>query len=706
MSDRKDQIKKENIRDDISDISEASSEYHEIEPYIKTPSPPIPIRDTTITPVESVEISSTPSSVSSRLGHLEEQRKLHSESRKNQAARNSITTLINQTRKQEASKSDKMISNSPDDGNSDSDHEQEEVEKVLDSELVSDDEISARDMESLVKAAYYDLLVVLPLMFLPTVLVYLFVSGPFDNVFIMKDPQYITKVSEFFRYNIFASIAYGLFVIFDVLSLVIPEGILVFTPTEKDNKATKFIREQLHLIINVRNNIALSTWLLALVPLAAWILYNSMFTTPLALLNKIFESKVEKKVAEASSSAVAVKLLAEGQNMMMQRNIEVTLVLLAIFSTVLAVEKYLMQIIALRFHRSAFSTRISDSNHQFSYLLKLYEAVKYGKPRVISSTSSVNLLDIDSSIDLSYDKGLHLTSVHRAKSVAKLIFRTILPANGERDYVVVEDFEKWTNKPKETFACLDLDESGKVHSAELEEAVVEIFNTRDNLCRGLKSNGRIVKKLDGLFLIVALCIGGVLASPIFDVGAIKLLMSLGVLSTGFGFLFHSTAKSCFESLLFVFIQHPFDVGDRVVIDDETFVVEDIEIFTTRMVRWDGVTVYIANSSLCSKAIQNIRRSDDQLESLALKIKGDTPTESLLTFRQELHKELIKNTGNFTGEVDLANLDKLPSNNEALSFIVLAQVRGNFQNPAKRNVRKTELLAIVERALQASSITKA
>ena len=703
MSDSNDQPRNGNVRDDISDKSEAPSEYHELEPYAKTPSPPIPIRDATLTPNDSEHSLSTTSSVSSRLGHLKEQRRMHSEARRSQATNNSITSINSLESKKSQSKADKMIINSPDGGDEHSDCDQDEVEKVLDAELVSDDEISARDIENVCKAANYDLLFLLPLLFLPSIPLYFCLTDPIENIFTMKDPKFMTSATEFFRYNIFASLAYGFYVIYDVLSLIIPEGILVFTPKEKDNKATKFIREQIHLIINVRQNISISAWLLTLVPLAGLILYESMFTNPLDMMNEIF---VAKAVSAAADSSIEEKLIADGKNMMIQKNIEVTLVLLAMFSSVHAIEKYLMQMIGLSFHRTAFSQRISDCNHRYELVLKLCEAVKFGKPRVLSSNSSVNLLDIDSSAELSFDKGIHLTSIHRAKSIAKLIYRTLLPVDSGRDYLLPEDFSKWTNQSKETFECLDFDNSGQLYASKVEEAIIEIYNTRDSLNRGLKANGKIVKKLDMLLFIIFMCIGGLLVSPVLDIGTGKLLMSLGFLSTGFGFLFHSTAKSSFESLIFVFLQHPFDVGDRVVIDDETFVVDDIEVFTTKMVRWDGITVYIANSSLSSKTILNIRRSEDQLESLALKINGDTPTESLLTFRQELKTELMKNSSNFTGELDLANLDQLPSSNEPLSFTVLAQVRGNFQNPAKRNARKTEFLAIVERALKSSNITKA
>ena len=33
-----------------------------------------------------------------------------------------------------------------------------------------------------------------------------------------------------------------------------------------------------------------------------------------------------------------------------------------------------------------------------------------------------------------------------------------------------------------------------------------------------------------------------------------------------GFMFNNTAKTVFEAIIFVFVMHPFDVGDRCVID--------------------------------------------------------------------------------------------------------------------------------------------
>ena len=713
MSDS-DSEKSNKSNDDVRENDSVTSEYHNL----KTPSPPIPIRPSVATPAsdgQNTPISIT-SSVSSRLGHLEDQKKSHSQSRQSQAAKNSVTSIASKkstiSKVSAVAKTDKMISNSPGGSNSDDDdfEDDEDVEKVLDEELVSDDVKSARNMERLVGTAYFDLFIILPVMLIPSLALYLCLNGPFYNIICTKNPEVMNLTMECIRYNLFSAIAYGLFVIFDVLSLVIPEVILLFHPSVKTKDGTKslstIVRSQMNLLIDVRKNVAFSLWFIALVPLAGTLLYKSMFLTPWDLLHKIITIDLEKLVEDtAKNEQEKMKMIADETNSLMQRYAEITFVLLAIFSSVLAVEKYCVQLFSLNFHSKAFAKRISECNKNFGYLIRLYEAVKFGKPRVLSNNSLIS--DFDSTTDLKTDKGIHLTSLHRAKSIAKLIYRSLLPADADgRDYLLVEDFKKWTNYPVETFASFDLDQTGKLSEIEIEDAVVEIYNSRTNLLRGLKSNARVVKKLDNLFVITAVLIGGVLASPVFDVGAVSLLATMSVFSASFGFLFHSTAKSCFESILFVFIQHPFDVGDRVIIDGETFVIEDIEVFTTKMIRWDGILVYITNFSLCSKIIQNVRRSENQIESLDLKIKGDTPAESILSLTAELKKQLESHKRNFTGQINLAHLDKLPVNNEPVSLSVQAQVRGNFQNPAKMNSRKTELFDIVEKALLNCNISKA
>ena len=61
-----------------------------------------------------------------------------------------------------------------------------------------------------------------------------------------------------------------------------------------------------------------------------------------------------------------------------------------------------------------------------------------------------------------------------------------------------------------------------------------------------------------LIIIVWLLIVGLLTTK-----ALLLILSQVVLAV---FLFGNTAKNVFEAIIFLFVTHPFDVGDRCVID--------------------------------------------------------------------------------------------------------------------------------------------
>lgn len=50
------------------------------------------------------------------------------------------------------------------------------------------------------------------------------------------------------------------------------------------------------------------------------------------------------------------------------------------------------------------------------------------------------------------------------------------------------------------------------------------------------------------------------------------------------FVFGNMAKTLFEAIVFIFVMHPFDVGDRIEIEGTQMVVEEMNILTTVFLR--------------------------------------------------------------------------------------------------------------------------
>lgn len=93
-------------------------------------------------------------------------------------------------------------------------------------------------------------------------------------------------------------------------------------------------------------------------------------------------------------------------------------------------------------------------------------------------------------------------------------------------------------------------------------------------------------------------------------------------------LFALTAQEILASIIFVFIKHVYDVGDRVDIDGESYVVKEMALLSTIFRRTDGKIVQAPHSILNTKFIQNVRRSGPITESFAWDVDFTTSLEKV------------------------------------------------------------------------------
>ena len=56
--------------------------------------------------------------------------------------------------------------------------------------------------------------------------------------------------------------------------------------------------------------------------------------------------------------------------------------------------------------------------------------------------------------------------------------------------------------------------------------------------------------------------------------------------------------------IFLFVKHPYDVGDRIVVDDKGYTVAKMQLLSTNFKRDDGKFVWIGHNVLATKLIEN------------------------------------------------------------------------------------------------------
>lgn len=134
------------------------------------------------------------------------------------------------------------------------------------------------------------------------------------------------------------------------------------------------------------------------------------------------------------------------------------------------------------------------------------------------------------------------------------------------------------------------------------------------------------------------------------------------------FVFGNSCKTVFEAIIFLFVMHPYDVGDRCEIDgvqvqisfdsipfhlhtmciDSNFfklvqlIVEEMNILTTVFLRCtDNQKIRYPNSILSTKPIGNFFRSPDMVETINFSIHILTPIEKIYAIRRRITQYVFK-----------------------------------------------------------------
>ncbi|KAH7291727.1 hypothetical protein KP509_29G031000 [Ceratopteris richardii] len=187
---------------------------------------------------------------------------------------------------------------------------------------------------------------------------------------------------------------------------------------------------------------------------------------------------------------------------------------------------------------------------------------------------------------------------------------------------------------------------------------------------------RIVDVIVGIIiLIVSLLVLGLTTTHLLVVVSSQLLLV--------GFIFGNTCKNVFEAIVFLFVMHPFDVGDRCVIDGTQLVVEEMNILSTLFVRNNGERIWYPNSLLGTKYIFNYSRTPDVGDSFEFCIDASTPSEKLAIMKDRVAKYLASKSNYWTKEFYLL-VSSIEDNNK-MNMQLKVNHTINFSDDLERKI---------------------
>ncbi|KAK4401250.1 Mechanosensitive ion channel protein 10 [Sesamum angolense] len=167
------------------------------------------------------------------------------------------------------------------------------------------------------------------------------------------------------------------------------------------------------------------------------------------------------------------------------------------------------------------------------------------------------------------------------------------------------------------------------------------------------------------------------------------------------FMFGNTCKTIFEAIIFVFVMHPFDVGDRCVVDGVQVIVEEMNILTTVFLKSDNEKVYYPNAVLATKPISNFYRSPDMGDSLDFCIDFKTPMEKIGALKEKIKKYLEKTPQHWHPNHNL--VVKEIENVNKIKMTLFFNHTMNFQDYPEKSRRKTDLVLEMKKIFEELNI---
>lgn len=293
--------------------------------------------------------------------------------------------------------------------------------------------------------------------------------------------------------------------------------------------------------------------------------------------------------------------------------------------------------------------------------------------------------------DLGLSVGVILRTPADAKKLAKKLFESLCKRSEE--VIIPSDFEPYFSSKEDAstaFRIFDRDGNGEVSKHEMKVTILETFRDNQSLENSIRQSSQAIKKLDSILMVIVIIIALFVCLSIWNVNTTSYLVTFATVWASIVFSVSNVISSLVQSIILLFVSHPYDVGDRVDIDNESFTVVKFGLTSTTFRRSDGKECYVPNSSLTSKTICNIRRSGPQNEKVELVISSDTPHEKINELQTLLLDYLTnEETKDFAPKIDIVIKDII--DNRSMTISMSLEHKTNWQEGGKKSQRRNRFM---------------
>ena len=150
----------------------------------------------------------------------------------------------------------------------------------------------------------------------------------------------------------------------------------------------------------------------------------------------------------------------------------------------------------------------------------------------------------------------------------------------------------------------------------------------------LATNKTMGRVFENIYKVLVVGFAGLAALDQLGVPVSGLLTGAGVAGLAISLAAQSTLSSLIAGITLV-LEHPFGIGDYIILSSVEGTVEDISFRSTRIRNLDNVVITIENSKVCAEYIQNANQRTSRLWQFTLGLTYDTTEEQIQRVTQDL-----------------------------------------------------------------------
>ncbi|KIW19540.1 hypothetical protein PV08_00112 [Exophiala spinifera] len=422
-------------------------------------------------------------------------------------------------------------------------------------------------------------------------------------------------------------------------------------------------------------------------------------------------------------------------------------------------EKFLIQLLSISYHRKTFDDRIKESKHNIHLITLLYDASRKMFPMYCREFLEEDYL-INDTLDLAEASkrtsflgghkrsgsatpmrliqnvarvGDKVTSAfgnvaqeitgkkvfnptsshsvvvqalerkHSAEALAKRIWMSCVLEG--KDALGIEDLidvlgSDHEDEAHEAFDALDVDGNGDISLDEMILRITEFGRQRQSIASSMHDVDQAIHVLDNLLCTVVFV--GVIFIFVawLNKSFTTTLATAGTTLLSLSFVFAVTAQEVLGSCIFLFVKHPFDVGDRVDISDNQYVVERMSLLYTvfRRIK-DQKRTQVPNIVLNAQWIDNVSRSKAMREQISIFVSFDTTFEDIDLLKKEMTNFVRDkdNARDFQPDLDIEVLDV--ADQSKMELRVEIRHKSNWANESVRAARRSKFMCALTLALR-------